>query len=71
MKPVKLKYNHQFKVGDKVRDLWYSEWGVGVVEEVLKTRIRVSGFTCYEDGYGRVVPYTTYDSGHYQFLTLV
>ena len=48
-----------FKVGDRVYDRWWP-WKVGIVQKVLKTRVRVS-FS------GEV---QTYDAAHQQFLRL-
>jgi hypothetical protein len=63
-----------FKKGQKVEDTWYSELGMGVVKEVLKTRIKiyfpslkhivVNAF--WPDNKGLI----TYDQDHYQFLKL-
>jgi hypothetical protein len=46
------------RVGQRVADRWFLEWGVGVVERVLKTRVKI-----------RFPSETrTYDLAHLQFL---
>lgn len=62
----------KFKEGQKVEDTWYPEAGIGIVEEVLKTRVKVfferlrhvqcSLSRASKDGL------VTYDSGHFKFL---
>jgi len=46
------------KVGMKVADRWFLHWGIGVVRDLLKTRVVIK----FPDGD------TTYDKAHVQFL---
>lgn len=48
----------EFKLGLKVRDRWYPDWGLGTVQRVLKTRVKIS--------FGAEL--RTYDRDHLQFL---
>lgn len=48
----------EFKLGLKVRDRWYPDWGLGTVQRVLKTRVKIS--------FGGEL--RTYDRDHLQFL---
>lgn len=64
--------NSQIKVGLKVEDSWYPLWGVGVITEVLKTRIKVLFPNCNMRCTGKFesVP-VTYDMAHTKFLKVV
>jgi hypothetical protein len=48
------------KINMKIWDSWYSDWGLGVVKTVLKTRFKVK-FSNKD----RVI---TYDNAHAQFI---
>jgi hypothetical protein len=53
-----MKFN-ELKVGQKVSDTWFPDWGTGTVSILLKTRV--------------VIKYphmnTTYDKSHVKFLS--
>jgi hypothetical protein len=49
------------KIGMKVEDRWYPEWGVGTVLKVLKTRAHILFERVNSERY-------SYDKAHVQFL---
>jgi hypothetical protein len=51
----------ELKVGQRVLDTWFPEWGTAKVVKVLKTRV-------YLDFGTNVL---VYDKGHFQFLKKV
>jgi hypothetical protein len=53
----------KIKTGQQVRDSWFSDWGVGRIVKVLKTRVKIK-FTGRAD-------IVTYDLAHLQFLVSV
>ena len=62
------------KINQKVTDRWYPEAGVGIVKEVLKTRVKIyferaniEGFRCHLFRYAEN-GLLTYDSSHLQYL---
>lgn len=57
----------KFKKGQKVMDTWNSNWGTGVVQKVLKTRMHIL-FPYYSSRFDGL---TVYDTSHYQFLEIV
>jgi hypothetical protein len=52
------------KVGMKVKDRWFLDYGVGTITKVLKTRIHVV-FPNYSDIKDEIC---TYDKAHIQFM---
>ena len=52
----------KLRQGQKVKDIWYPEWGVGRCVKALKTRWHIQ----FQDGETRV-----FDRPHLQFLSLV
>jgi hypothetical protein len=48
--------------GDKVKDRWFKEWGIGTILKVLKTQVHIS----WSDGKRR-----DFDKQHTQFLEKV
>jgi hypothetical protein len=59
---VSRKKSKAFRVGQRVTDTWFGDYGIGVVTKVMQTRIRVD-FPLY--------PTLSYDRSHWQFLQLV
>lgn len=57
-----MKFN-TLKIGEKVSDRWFGEWGTGKVVKLLKTRV----YILFQ---GATVP-TVYDKAHVQFLQKV
>jgi hypothetical protein len=50
----------ELKVGQRVSDSWYPDWGIGKVEKILTTRVWIN--FPYPKGYMK------YDEAHVQFL---
>jgi hypothetical protein len=53
----------QLKIGTKVEDTWYGEWGTGVVDNILETCVFIK--FPYPKGMMK------YDRAHLQFLDKV
>ena len=49
------------KVGDKVIDRWFEDWGIGTVKKKLKTRLHID-FPLKNNSL------TVFDTAHLQFL---
>lgn len=54
--------HEECRVGVRVTDAWFPDWGVGRIVEVLKTRVKIR-YDMDEGG-----PPITYDTAHIQFL---
>lgn len=75
-----MKLN-EIKVGQKVEDSWYPEIGEGIVQKVLKTRVKIyfqrlepymsshNALRCLAFGIEDGI--VTYDKAHCQFLQLI
>jgi hypothetical protein len=53
---------NEIKVGLRVKDTWYGDWGYGIIEAVLKTRVKIKF-----SNIGLVV----YDYPHIRFLKIL
>ena len=65
----------KFKKGDTVEDSWYPEAGRGIIQKVLKTRLKIyferaklDHFVSHLFRYAKENGIVTYDKPHYRFL---